>query len=70
LRDILKGVNKEVLIEPDRKKAIQKAVSLAERGDTLLIAGKGHEDYQIIGEEVLYFNDKEELMKAFKKCYI
>jgi len=70
LCDILKGVNKEVLIEPDRKKAIEKAVSLAQKGDTLLIAGKGHEDYQIIGEKVLYFNDKEELMKAFKKCYI
>ncbi|MCX7836728.1 MAG: UDP-N-acetylmuramoyl-L-alanyl-D-glutamate--2,6-diaminopimelate ligase, partial [candidate division WOR-3 bacterium] len=70
LKDILKGVNKEVIVEEDRRKAIEKGISLAKKGDTLLVAGKGHEDYQIIGCEVFYFNDREELEKAFQRCCI
>jgi len=42
----------------DREKAIKKGVSLAKRDDFLLIAGKGHEDYQIIGKVKKPFNDK------------
>ncbi|MBE6036878.1 MAG: UDP-N-acetylmuramoyl-L-alanyl-D-glutamate--2,6-diaminopimelate ligase, partial [Clostridiales bacterium] len=45
-------------IVADRKEAIQYALSLCERGDTLLIAGKGHETYQIIGREKLPFDDR------------
>ena len=41
----------------DRKKAIEKALSVAQQGDVVLIAGKGHEDYQIIGTEKNYFSD-------------
>lgn len=70
LRDILKGMNKKAIIEEDRKKAIEKGVSLAEKGDILLVAGKGHEDYQIIGNKIFYFSDREELRKALKKCSI
>ena len=43
----------------DRRKAIHHAISQARTGDLVLIAGKGHEDYQIIGREVFYFDDKE-----------
>ena len=46
-------------IEVDRTRAIQRAVALAESGDTILIAGKGHEDYQIIGTEKRHFDDRE-----------
>jgi UDP-N-acetylmuramoyl-L-alanyl-D-glutamate--2,6-diaminopimelate ligase len=49
---------------PDRKDAIQTAIRLAQRGDTLLIAGKGHEDYQIIGKEKFPFDDRVEVKKA------
>lgn len=70
LKDILKGVNKEVIVELDRRKAIGKAVLLAQKEATILVAGKGHEDYQIIGDRVFYFNDKEELIKALKECCI
>ncbi len=69
LSDILMGINnKEVIVEEDRRKAIEKGVSLAKPGDTILVAGKGHEDYQIIGNQVLHFNDREELKKALEKC--
>jgi UDP-N-acetylmuramoyl-L-alanyl-D-glutamate--2,6-diaminopimelate ligase len=43
----------------DRREAIHEAVSEARSGDLVLIAGKGHEDYQIIGREVFHFDDKE-----------
>ena len=43
----------------DRREAIREALTEAATGDLVLIAGKGHEDYQIIGREVFHFDDKE-----------
>ena len=52
----------------DRREAIARAIALAQPGDAILLAGKGHEDYQIIGDEVLSFDDRlvaaEELVRA------
>lgn len=45
--------------ELDRKKAIEMAIRTAEKGDIILIAGKGHEDYQVIGDQVRHFSDAE-----------
>lgn len=56
------GVNPE-LVEVDRRKAIRKTLERAGRGDIVLIAGKGHEDYQIIGKEKFYLSDSEEVKK-------
>ncbi len=53
------------LVEVDRGKAIGHAVSLARPGDALLIAGKGHEDYQIIGTQKTHFDDREIAAAAF-----
>jgi UDP-N-acetylmuramoyl-L-alanyl-D-glutamate--2,6-diaminopimelate ligase len=50
---------REVLREADRRKAIALAVGSMKPGDALLIAGKGHEDYQIIGTEKRHFSDFE-----------
>lgn len=55
---------KGYLVEPDRRRAIEMAVSLLEEGDLLLVAGKGHEDYQIIGERRIHFDDREEVRRA------
>lgn len=49
----------EVRKETDRRKAIALAISLAKKGDTIVIAGKGHEQYQIIGTEKFHFSDVE-----------
>ena len=51
----------------DRREAIRTAVALAKKGDIILLAGKGHEDYQIIKGEKRHFDDKEELTKALKE---
>ena len=58
INDILKGVNSDYIVEPDRKTAIEMAIALAQPGDVVLIAGKGHETYQIIGEQILAFDDR------------
>lgn len=52
------------LIEPDRRKAIGLGIAAANSGDTVLIAGKGHEPYQIIGKQSFPFDDREEARKA------
>ncbi len=49
----------------DRREAICKAAAMAEDGDVILIAGKGHETYQIFAEETIHFDDMEEIRKAF-----
>ncbi|MGB3976661.1 MAG: UDP-N-acetylmuramoyl-L-alanyl-D-glutamate--2,6-diaminopimelate ligase [bacterium] len=66
--DIVPGLSKknEYRIIPDRRTAIQMAIRIAKEGDTVLIAGKGHENYQIIGDEKLVFDDREESRKALE----
>ena len=59
-----KSMEKGYFIEVDRHKAIEKAISMANEKDLVLIAGKGHEDYQIIGGEVRYFDDRKEAALA------
>jgi UDP-N-acetylmuramoyl-L-alanyl-D-glutamate--2,6-diaminopimelate ligase len=49
-----------------RREAIRLAVSVAETGDIVLLAGKGHEEYQLIGSEKLHFDDREEAANAFR----
>ena len=51
-------------LEVDRRQAIRKAVAMADEADVVLIAGKGHEDYQIIGSEKRPFSDQEEAARA------
>jgi len=53
------GEDSGYIVELNRAEAIRKAISLAEKGDAVLIAGKGHEDYQIIGDEKVSFDDVE-----------
>jgi UDP-N-acetylmuramoyl-L-alanyl-D-glutamate--2,6-diaminopimelate ligase len=59
---VLAGMTEEsaaIFREPDRRKAIRLAVEQATAGDTVVIAGKGHEDYQIIGKTKYPFSDVE-----------
>lgn len=72
IRDIIKGftastINHRVLIEADRASAIEHALSLARQGDTILIAGKGHETYQILGTNTIHFSDMEVALHYLNK---
>lgn len=52
---------KTVYVEPDRRKAITLALGMAKRDDVVLIAGKGHESYQVIGDKKIHLDDREEV---------
>jgi UDP-N-acetylmuramoyl-L-alanyl-D-glutamate--2,6-diaminopimelate ligase len=72
ISDILAGRRDEPGARPfevveNRREAIVRAVGLAAPGDIVLIAGKGHEDYQIIGAEKSHFDDREEARAAIEK---
>jgi UDP-N-acetylmuramoyl-L-alanyl-D-glutamate--2,6-diaminopimelate ligase len=61
--DILAGMEhpKQVRVERDRAKAIRLAIELAQPGDIVMVCGKGHEDYQLVGEQRLHFCDREQV---------
>lgn len=59
------GAGRGYVVLPDRRTAIRFAVSLLRPRDVLLVAGKGHEDYQILGTTRIHFDDREELREAF-----
>ena len=61
---ILPAVPKPFFVDPDRRVAIRAAISEATPGDIVVIAGKGHEDYQIIGKTKNHFDDREEAAAA------
>ena len=63
----LKSVNTEnVIVEPDRAAAIAYLKTVANNNDVVLIAGKGHEDYQILKDRTIHFDDREEARKVFE----
>ena len=63
--DLQSGFNeKGYAVEADRRRAIQLGISVSRSGDTILIAGKGHETYQILGTSTIAFDDREEARKA------
>ena len=58
------GIETGYFTEPNRREAIRRAISIARKRDLVLIAGKGHEDYQIIGRERKHFDDRKEAALA------
>jgi UDP-N-acetylmuramoyl-L-alanyl-D-glutamate--2,6-diaminopimelate ligase len=74
--EILKAVEKGMheggydnyRIIPDRKEAIYEAIKIAQKDDIVLIAGKGHETVQYVGEQALHFDDAQTARDALKDC--
>lgn len=69
ITDILAGLKsidtEKVFVEPDRKKAIELLKNICGKNDVVVIAGKGHEDYQILKDKTIHFDDREEARKIF-----
>ena len=67
----LKSVDTEnVIVEPDRGSAIALLKNIANNNDVVVIAGKGHEDYQILKDKTIHFDDREEARKVFEVSVI
>ncbi len=66
IADILAGIPslKKVKVENDRAKAIGEAIRAAKQGDLVLVAGKGHENYQILADKTIHFDDLEEICRV------
>ena len=62
----LTAAERGFIMVTDRGEAIRRACALAQPGDLLLVAGKGHEDYQILGSGKIHFDDREEVFKALQ----
>lgn len=72
IEDIVAGMGEgtdHFEVVPDRRDAIARAIAIANPGDAILIAGKGHEDYQIIGTEKHHFDDREVAAEELKKVF-
>jgi UDP-N-acetylmuramoyl-L-alanyl-D-glutamate--2,6-diaminopimelate ligase len=69
LEDVLQGIPDGVdrVVESDRGVAIAQTIAEADAADLVLVAGKGHEDYQILGTEKVHFDDREEAQKALRR---
>ncbi|MEM9151769.1 MAG: UDP-N-acetylmuramoyl-L-alanyl-D-glutamate--2,6-diaminopimelate ligase, partial [Cyanobacteria bacterium P01_F01_bin.3] len=70
LQDVVAGIEGSLDAEQvicDRAEAIRSAILLAEPGDGIVIAGKGHEDYQILGTEKIHFDDREQSRAALEE---
>lgn len=67
ITDILAGFKStsEVIVEPDRELAIKESFKIANANDVVLVAGKGHEDYQILADETIHFDDREKVREIF-----
>lgn len=67
--EILTGIEKgkKVYTEIDRRKAIRMALEMARGGDVVLVAGKGHEDYQVVGDTRYHFDDREEIERFIRE---
>ena len=71
LKDVVAGISRIEGVEviADRSAAIAHAIAIAQSGDGVLIAGKGHEDYQILGTEKIHFDDREQARLALSKKF-
>ncbi|HEY5277370.1 MAG TPA: hypothetical protein VIK38_12730 [Coriobacteriia bacterium] len=69
VEDGLDGTAARRYVEVDRRAAIALALSLAGSGDTVLVAGKGHENYQIFADRTIHFDDREIVREELRRSW-
>lgn len=70
INDILQGINKDnYIVVENRGDAIKKAISIAKKGDVIVVAGKGHEDYQILKDKTIHFDEREVVEDIIKELF-
>ncbi|KYH35652.1 UDP-N-acetylmuramoyl-L-alanyl-D-glutamate--2,6-diaminopimelate ligase [Clostridium tepidiprofundi DSM 19306] len=70
IQDIIKGISKDnYIVVENRKGAIRKALAMAKKNDTIVIAGKGHEDYQILNDKIIHFDEREIIDELVKELF-
>ncbi len=70
INDVVVGLQKaraRYLVEPDRAKAVERALDEARPGDIVLLAGKGHETYQVLGDRTIDFDDREVARRSLRR---
>ena len=70
--DILAGMQGQTnyTVQPDRAQAIEAALAKAQKNDIVIVAGKGHEDYQLIGTEKRHFSDQETVRAFLRRKHV
>jgi UDP-N-acetylmuramoyl-L-alanyl-D-glutamate--2,6-diaminopimelate ligase len=71
ITDVISGIQRfdssRMVVDADRKQAIHQAIDMARPEDIIVVAGKGHEDYQILGDRTIHFDDKEVVQDYIKQ---
>ncbi|GAA0788512.1 UDP-N-acetylmuramoyl-L-alanyl-D-glutamate--2,6-diaminopimelate ligase [Hathewaya limosa] len=70
IKDVLEGIEKDnYMVVENRREAIKKAIELGKKDDVIVIAGKGHEDYQILKEGKIHFDEREVVDEILKEMF-
>lgn len=68
--DIVKGIEKDnYIVVENRREAIKKAMTVAQKDDVIVVAGKGHEDYQILKDKTIHFDEREVIKEIIEELY-
>lgn len=70
IQDIVEGVkNDNYVVIENRREAIEKAIKIAKKDDVIVVAGKGHENYQELKDKVIHFDEREVIAEIIKELY-
>lgn len=70
IKDVLEGIEKDnYIVVEERREAIKKAMEIAKENDVIVVAGKGHEDYQILKDKTIHFDEREVIEEIIKQKY-
>ena len=70
IKDVVRGINRQNFeIVENRRMAIKRAIEIANKGDVIVIAGKGHEDYQVLKDKTIHFDEREVVTEIIKERF-